>query len=163
MWALNMLILNIVVPTFHMLIGICNNQIKHKVAIPVTSCLPFNCWYLLWAHHSAFLIISEEKSCQRIVYPIWQVSRWVTLPRALSFSTACWRSLDNYLACLGWVKWVCLCNHHTNFRAKWAGALRRELLLTAQRRQGCILLSHFCLWFALRLGCTLQLCVEISS
>lgn len=39
-----MLILNIVVPTFHMLIGIRNNQIKHKVAIPVTSCLPFNCW-----------------------------------------------------------------------------------------------------------------------
>jgi len=54
-----MLILNIVVPTFHMLIGICNNQIKHKVAIPVTSCLPFNCW--IPALSSSFSFLDNQR------------------------------------------------------------------------------------------------------
>lgn len=138
MYALSMLILDIAVPTLHMLIGICNNQVKHEVAIPVTSCLPFNCWISTPSSSFGFLDNWSREELTETRYPIWQVGRWVTLLRVLSFSIACWRSRDNQhelFACLGWVQWVCLCSHRTNFKAKWDDALQ-EFLLIAQGKDG---------------------------
>lgn len=101
-----------------------------------------------WAHHSAFLVIREERSSQGIVYPVWQVGRWVTLPRAPSFSRACWRGPGNSVACLGWVNEFVQPPHRFQSQVSWCSAQQIAFHSSVQARMDSPipLLSVLCIY-----------------